>query len=405
MPSPARAVFDTTLHGDVTGRYYGYARPAEADAMLAAAPLFSRASCPPADPPDEYLIPGPASYYFWEAWTARLAAAAPEAFRGGDTSWALPPHPSSYEPPVTFYCGSHMTSWLWDGKATMPLCISYGRLRRHKRFTRRARVPWILDSRAFSELSQHGRWTISPEEYLAFVVRCDEEIGGLQWCGPQDWMCENEVIHGGMLGRVPCVGTGLSVQAHQELTVQSYLDLTRLWPQFSTRPCPVIPVLQADTPAGYLRCYQMYLDAGVDLGEECQLVGVGSVCRQQRTGQIAATARLLGELGVDLHYFGVKLTGLTRPELQRDLRKPFSGGVASLDSESWSLEARYGTRRPDCTHLGRDGQPNKCNNCPAYAAWWAGGVTNAVTAGFWAASRRPQQTALFSEYDLLADAP
>jgi len=147
------------------------------------------------------------------------------------------------------------------------------------------------------------------------------------------------------------------------------------------------------------------LDAGVDLGEECQLVGVGSVCRQQRTGQIAATARLLGELGVDLHYFGVKLTGLTRPELQRDLRKPFSGGVASLDSESWSLEARYGTRRPDCTHLGRDGQPNKCNNCPAYAAWWAGGVTNAVTAGFWAASRRPQQTALFSEYDLLADAP
>ena len=133
--------------------------------------------------------------------------------------------------------------------------------------------------------------------------------------------------------------------------------------------------------------------------------GVGSVCRQQRTGQIAATARLLGELGVDLHYFGVKLTGLTRPELQRDLRRPLSGGVASLDSESWSLEARYGTRRPDCTHLGRDGQPNKCNNCPAYAAWWAGGVTNAVSAGLWAASRRPQQTTLFSEYDLLADAP
>ena len=95
--------------------------------------------------------------------------------------------------------------------------------------------------------------------------------------------------------------------------------------------------------------------------------GVGSVCRQQRTGQIAATARLLGELGVDLHHFGVKLTGLTGPELQRDLRRPLSGGVASLDSESWSLEARYGTRRPDCTHLGRDGQPNKCNNCPASA--------------------------------------
>ena len=43
--------------------------------------------------------------------------------------------------------------------------------------------------------------------------------------------------------------------------------------------------------------------------------------------------------------------------------------------------------------------------CPAYAAWWAGGVTNAVSAGLWAASRRPQQTTLFSEYDLLADAP
>jgi hypothetical protein len=32
-------------------------------------------------------------------------------------------------------------------------------------------------------------------------------------------------------------------------------------------------------------------------------------------------------------------------------------------------------------------------------------VTNAVSAGLWAASRRPQQTTLFSEYDLQADAP
>ena len=68
------------------------------------------------------------------------------------------------------------------------LCASpKGRLLEIKTL-RRGLVRWIFDSRSFSELSQRGRWTISAEQYAADVARYDEEICGLQWAAPQDWM-------------------------------------------------------------------------------------------------------------------------------------------------------------------------------------------------------------------------
>ncbi len=390
----ARPGFDTMLYGNVTGLKYGWARPAEVEALLRGALVAA-----PAGSPDTCLIPAEDHYFFWDEFLRRALG------EGTYAELDSIPDPCAAEPEMTFYLGTHLLSWLWDGTVDFPLCVSYGRLRRIKRL-RRGMVPWILDSRGFSELSQHGRWTISAEEYAADVARYDEEIGGLAWASPQDWMMEDAIIHGGMAGNVRCVGTHLSGEEHQRRTVASFTQLTALWPRYSSRRCPFIPVLQGDSPASYLRCYQMYLDAGVLLGEEHPLAGVGSVCRLQATGRIAAVARALAPLNLELHWFGLKLTGLERPEIQRDLTSRYAaGGTQSMDSASWSIDARYSPRMPGCTHVRRaTGQPSPCNNCRRYASWWRDRVLAAMATG--AAARAHVQGELFDIDDMLgAGAP
>jgi hypothetical protein len=65
-----------------------------------------------------------------------------------------------------------------------------------------------------------------------------------------------------------------------------------------------------------------------------------------------------------LHWFGLKLTGL-----------PFVWpNIASHDSAAWSVDARRGTRLPECSHMRQRGryvgQPSTCANCPVYARKW-----------------------------------
>jgi hypothetical protein len=375
------------LYGNISGRPYGWAAPAEVQAMLRA-DAHGPDTCPPAiggDPDDWYLAPAADDFHFWMAWHQQ---------RGSELEWLESGIDLTVrDPEITFYCGTHLPYWLWSGEADFPLCVSYGRLRPYQSL-HRGTVPWICDSRGFSELAQHGTWTISPEEYLASVARFDEEIGGMQWASPQDWMCEPEIIHG---GRTPdglmCAGTGLSVAEHQRRTVDNFLLLVSLWPRYSSRPCPIIPVLQGDSPEAYLRCYQMYLDAGVDLGEDYRLAGVGSVCRLQSTRKIVAVARVLGQLGLELHWFGLKLTGIARPEVHRDITTPFAyAGTQSLDSASWSRSARYAARLPGCEHAAA-----KCNNCPRYAARWRDGLLATMAATEKSPARTQPQGELFTE--------
>jgi hypothetical protein len=208
-----------------------------------------------------------------------------------------------------------------------------------------------------------------------------------------------------MMGKVRCVGTGLSAGEHQHRTVANFLHLVSEWPGYSDRRCPFIPTLQGDTTEAMLRCYQMYLDAGVLLGEDFPLAGVGSVHWLQKSGQLADTARVLGQLGVQLHWFGLKLTGLRYPEIQRDACSPYAlGGTQSLDSATWALEARHNPRLPGCTHVNRDtGESSPCNNCPRYAAAYAARVTVKLAA----AQESPAllQGGLFTDLDLRDPGP
>lgn len=84
-----------------------------------------------------------------------------------------------------FLLGTHQTGWLRE--AGVPLFVSDTRLRT-RRTLPRAVAPWALDSGGFTELRDHGRWTVTPHEYVDRARRYRDEVKSLIFCAPQDWM-------------------------------------------------------------------------------------------------------------------------------------------------------------------------------------------------------------------------
>jgi hypothetical protein len=212
----------------------------------------------------------------------------------------------------------------------------------HRRLAARRTLPraamgWALDSGGFTELRLHGAWRTTAPEYVAAVRRYRDEIGRLEWAAQQDWMCEPFIV----------AKTGLTVSEHQVRTVANYLELRGLAPDL-----PFVPVLQGWTRDDYHRCVELYQRAGINLAAE-RLVGVGSVCRRQATGEIEVIVHSLASLGIPLHGFGVKAGGLVR----------YADCLASADSLAWSFEARRAAPLDGCPH-------SNCANCLRYAAAW-----------------------------------
>lgn len=234
---------------------------------------------------------------------------------------------------MKFYLGTHRPHWL--GYTDVPLFVSHRRLVAYKTLPR-AMHDWALDSGAFTEITRHGRWTITPAEYAWHVRRYVQEVGRLQWAAPQDWMCEDFVLR----------RTGLSVAEHQQRTTDNYLELRDL-----ASDLPFIPVLQGYRPDEYHRHVDAYDRAGVDLTRE-PLVGIGSVCKRQSTAEMGTI--LAGLTPIRLHGFGVKTTGLS---LFKDM-------FCSADSMAWSYDGRM-------PQGGSCSPPHKYEqNCRAYALSW-----------------------------------
>jgi hypothetical protein len=246
---------------------------------------------------------------------------------------------------MVFYLGAHQPHWLW--RAGVPLFVSHRQLAR-KRQLWPALARWALDSGGFTELSMHGAWVTPAADYAAAVARYAEQIGRLDFAAPQDWMCEPVMIE----------RTGLSVREHQQRTVANYLDLRRIAPSL-----PFIPVLQGWRLADYRACAALYAAAGIDLAA-LPLVGLGSVCRRQSTGEIAAIVAAFARHGIRLHGFGVKTGGLHL----------YGHQLASADSMAWSYAARRQPPLPGCT-----GHKN-CANCLTYATQWRTNTLASFTA-------------------------
>jgi hypothetical protein len=259
-----------------------------------------------------------------------------------------------------FCLGSSQPAWL--ARAGVPLMVSDPRLRGYKTLPR-AVAPWVLDSGGFTELQKYGRWTVNPEDYAARILRYHREIGLLKWAAPQDWMCEPIVRSGGQAGRMTFAGTGLTTEQHQGLTVANLVQLRRLLPP----EIHVLLVVQGYTVREYLRHLDMYAAAGIDPAAE-PLVGLGSVCRRQATGEACEIITALRAAGINrVHGFGVKTLGLER----------YGHLLASSDSLSWSDAARrLGHPMPGCPgHI--PGCPPRCRahhkncaNCLRYALYY-----------------------------------
>lgn len=235
---------------------------------------------------------------------------------------------------MRFYLGTHMTNWL--AETDVPLFVSHRRLA-PRRSLPRAAGRWALDSGGFTELSMHGRWMTSPEEYVEATRRYSDEIGNLDWAAPQDWMCEPVMLD----------KTGLTVTDHQARTVENYLLLRDMAPDL-----PYVPVLQGWALADYLACADLYESVGVDLAS-LPTVGIGSVCRRQSETEIDVITGALADRGIRLHGFGVKTLGL----------RQYAHNLASCDSMGWSYNAR---RNPPM-----DGHKHKsCANCLPWALRW-----------------------------------
>jgi hypothetical protein len=246
---------------------------------------------------------------------------------------------------VEFFLGTHQPGWL--SRVRVPLFVSDRRLRGYRTLPR-AVARWALDSGGFTELSTHGSWDQgpSPRQYAASVRRYRDEIGQLAWAAPQDWMCEPWIV----------AKTGLTIREHLRRTVDNYLQLRHIAPDL-----PFVPVIQGWRCDDYLACADLYAAAGVDL-TAAPLVGLGSVCRRQATGEAAGIVDALHAIGVHrLHGFGIKVLGLRR----------YGRRLASADSMAWSVAARHQVPLPGCKHA-------NCANCPKYALAWQRGVVASI---------------------------
>ncbi|MFG2694834.1 hypothetical protein [Kitasatospora sp. NPDC048407] len=237
-------------------------------------------------------------------------------------------------PGLRFFLGTHQPDWL--ARTAVPLFVSHRRLA-HRKTLPRAAGMWALDSGGFTELSMHGEWRTEPAAYLTAVRRFSDEIGNLAWAAPMDWMCEPWIVQ----------NTGLSVAEHQRRTVANFLHLRHSAPDL-----PIVPVLQGWELGDYQRCADLYEKAGIDLAAE-PVVGLGSVCRRQATGEAALIVAALADRSLKLHGFGFKTLGL----------RLAGHRLASADSLAWSFEARRKPPLPGHTH-------KNCANCLPYALAW-----------------------------------
>jgi hypothetical protein len=240
-----------------------------------------------------------------------------------------------------FWLGVHCVHWL--SKTTVPLFVSRRRLSERRRLPQ-ALGPWALDSGAFTELRQYGRFLLKADDYVREIERFAGEIGGLAWAAPQDWMCEPFMLE----------RTGLTVAEHQRRTIASYLELRARTPL-------VIPVIQGWALSDYDAHVEQYARAGVDLTQS-PIVGVGSICRRQVTQVGVQIIEWLWGLGLRLHGFGFKTAGL----------RAVAHLMASADSMAWSFQARRDViQLPGCGH-------RSCANCLRYALYWRERVLDAI---------------------------
>lgn len=215
---------------------------------------------------------------------------------------------------MRFFTGLHQPS---DARHFTASFVSVNRIRNRK--SSFLVGDWIMDSGAFTEISTQGRYRHSVEEYAEQIKRWKDN-GNLLAAVSQDYMCESFILE----------KTGMTVEAHQRLTIERYDALLAC-----ETGVLILPVLQGFAPVDYISHIRQYGDR-LAYG---QWVGVGSICK--RNGNIAAIEEVLLAIhherpDLKLHGFGLKTTALSSGLVQELLH--------TADSMAWSFAARIAGR-------------------------------------------------------------
>lgn len=251
-----------------------------------------------------------------------------------DAPWTPPAGDQVEREPLKVWIGADTPAFGWGE----PFLVNYGRMRKLVKLPR-ASAPWVLDC-GINEIMSAGKHLTTAEEYAADVRRYVAEVGRLEWVGPQDWPGAARVL----------ALTGLTVQEHQLLTIESVKTLRRSLGDL----VDVLAVVTGDTPEDYERHIEMYFAAGIDLTRE-KLVGVGALLGRP-AGEIARIIRALHAAGIRMHGFGLKTGALAL----------IGHLLTSTDSTDWQREGRYDVGL--CRHEGSTVRWE--TNCPQYAREW-----------------------------------
>ncbi len=216
---------------------------------------------------------------------------------------------------MRFFTGLHQPS---DAKHFDAAFVSVNRLRDRKSGFEVG--DWIMDSGAFTEISKYGHYRHEVSDYAAQIKRWSTN-GNLLAAVSQDFMCEAWIVE----------KTGLSVEIHQQLTIERYDALM----QCDVGGVYILPVLQGYDPSDYARHIEMYGDRL----KHGAWVGVGSVCK--RNGDPRAIENVLLAIhakrpDLKLHGFGLKSTALSSWIVTELLH--------TADSMAWSFHARINGR-------------------------------------------------------------
>lgn len=185
---------------------------------------------------------------------------------------------------------------------------------------------WVGDSGSFTKVARWGGYPHGVERHYSLILRwkvCGNPLGFVA----EDWMCEPLVIK----------RTGLSVERHQELTLERYDALMHLV-NAGKEKVRIIPVLQGYRNSDYIKHL-------TDYGERLApgaWVGVGSICR--RNGNPEVIADLLRGIklirpDLRLHGFGLKQLALENQEVRSLLY--------SCDSMAWRVPRKFGNPTPE----------------------------------------------------------
>jgi hypothetical protein len=196
---------------------------------------------------------------------------------------------------------------------------------------------WMLDSGAFTQIKDNGKFIIPVEKYVEIIKRHEDE--NLVCAVTQDYMCEPDMLE----------ITGKTVREHIRMTVQRYFRILKL---MRKRGCStmLLPVLQGMEAQDYIECLDLYEEGWRKLenrygflyrfgGEQFTRptrIGFGSMCK--RNGNPGPVESILDQMehrlgNFKIHLFGFKTTGL-------NIKWEIASRIHSADSFAYSMRDR-----------------------------------------------------------------